>query len=146
MKFYQDNYSTVFCGDARAVLKQLPEASVDMCMTSPPYYGLRKYLCEPSIWDGDENCQHEWGDSKLNAFTSHHHAGETNPGKTGYVKDAGGYADSSGQFCLKCHAWRGVLGMEPSPDCGRPNAILRKDLNPKQREYVVKELKRLGLI
>ncbi len=30
-------------GDARAVLQQLPEASIDCAMTSPPYWGKREY-------------------------------------------------------------------------------------------------------
>jgi site-specific DNA-methyltransferase (adenine-specific) len=30
-------------GDARVVLKSLPENSVDFCMTSPPYWGKREY-------------------------------------------------------------------------------------------------------
>ncbi len=29
-------------GDAQIVLEQLPEASVDMVMTSPPYWGKRE--------------------------------------------------------------------------------------------------------
>lgn len=59
---------TSFSGDARDVLKSLPQSSVDCIVCSPPYFGLRKYLCEPSIWldklatsgGGDENCKHEW--------------------------------------------------------------------------------------
>lgn len=44
----------IFCGDAPEVLRQLPSESVQMCVTSPPYYGLRDYGvdgqlgCEPS--------------------------------------------------------------------------------------------------
>lgn len=33
----------VHCGDALNVLRGLPDASVDMCMTSPPYWGHREY-------------------------------------------------------------------------------------------------------
>lgn len=33
----------VLCGDALEVLKTLPPESVNMCVTSPPYYGLRDY-------------------------------------------------------------------------------------------------------
>lgn len=33
----------VFCGNALDVLKSLPEASIDTCMTSPPYWGHREY-------------------------------------------------------------------------------------------------------
>lgn len=36
-------YYRVLCGDALEVLKTLPDASVDMCMTSPPYWGHREY-------------------------------------------------------------------------------------------------------
>lgn len=34
----------VLVGDAREHLRTLPEASVQTCITSPPYYGLRSYL------------------------------------------------------------------------------------------------------
>ncbi len=33
----------IICGDALEVLKTLPSESVDCCVTSPPYYGLRDY-------------------------------------------------------------------------------------------------------
>lgn len=35
--------SKVICGDAAEVLKTLPHNSINMCVTSPPYYGLRDY-------------------------------------------------------------------------------------------------------
>lgn len=34
----------LLCGDAVQVLKTLPSGSVQCCVTSPPYYGLRSYL------------------------------------------------------------------------------------------------------
>jgi DNA modification methylase len=33
----------IYTGDALEVLKTLPNSSVDCCVTSPPYYGLRDY-------------------------------------------------------------------------------------------------------
>lgn len=33
----------IICGDALTKLKELPKESVDMCMTSPPYWALRDY-------------------------------------------------------------------------------------------------------
>lgn len=36
-------------GDALAELKRLPAESVDCCITSPPYYGLRDYGCVGQI-------------------------------------------------------------------------------------------------
>lgn len=35
--------SKIICGDAAKALKTLPPESVNMCVTSPPYYGLRDY-------------------------------------------------------------------------------------------------------
>jgi len=34
---------TIHTGDVRETLPELPESSVHMCMTSPPYFGLRDY-------------------------------------------------------------------------------------------------------
>ena len=39
----KERVSKVICGDAAEVLKTLPQGSVNMCVTSPPYYGLRDY-------------------------------------------------------------------------------------------------------
>lgn len=33
----------ILCGDALSILATLPDGSVDMCMTSPPYWGHREY-------------------------------------------------------------------------------------------------------
>lgn len=35
---------TLLCGDAAALLKTLPACSIQCCVTSPPYFGLRSYL------------------------------------------------------------------------------------------------------
>jgi len=111
MIFYEEPNSTLYCGHALTELALLPNNSVDMCMTSPPYWGLRTYKTEPIIW-GDNHCEHEWGKELVKLQS--HHAGETNPGKEGYSKDRGAWSDKQGQFCLKCNAWRGELGLEPT--------------------------------
>jgi DNA modification methylase len=36
-------------GDCRDVLKTLPDASVNCCVTSPPYWGLRDYGCDGQL-------------------------------------------------------------------------------------------------
>ena len=41
--------SKILCGDAAEVLKTLPQGSANMCVTSPPYYGLRDYGEENQI-------------------------------------------------------------------------------------------------
>lgn len=39
----------ILTGDCREVLKTLPDASVQCCVTSPPYYGLRDYGADRQI-------------------------------------------------------------------------------------------------
>lgn len=41
--------SKILCGDAAEQLKTLADGSVNMCVTSPPYYGLRDYGEERQI-------------------------------------------------------------------------------------------------
>ena len=35
--------NTIICGDAVEVLKKIPDSSIDMVVTSPPYDDLRTY-------------------------------------------------------------------------------------------------------
>ena len=39
----------IYCGDALKVLKSLPDKSVNCCVTSPPYWGLRDYGVDGQI-------------------------------------------------------------------------------------------------
>lgn len=41
--YYRDSSVTLWLGDAKQVLAQMPKDSVDCIVTSPPYYGLRDY-------------------------------------------------------------------------------------------------------
>lgn len=41
--YYEDSQVTLYHGDALATLRSLPDASVNCCVTSPPYFGLRDY-------------------------------------------------------------------------------------------------------
>ena len=47
--------SKIIQGDCLEVLKTLPDESVDCCITSPPYYGLRDYGTGEWV-GGDPNC------------------------------------------------------------------------------------------
>ena len=59
---YQINniLNTIIQGNTLEVLKNIPDNSINMVITSPPYWGLRCYNTNPQVWDGDENCKHEW--------------------------------------------------------------------------------------
>lgn len=37
------NLNSIYLGDAKDVLSKFPDKSIDCCITSPPYYGLRDY-------------------------------------------------------------------------------------------------------
>src|SRR5438132_1155728 len=50
-------------GHALDVLRSLPSETIDMCVTSPPYWGLRVYGTNPQIWGGNPNCEHQWGEA-----------------------------------------------------------------------------------
>lgn len=41
--------NTILIGDAAERLRELPDASIDCCITSPPYYALRNYGVEGQI-------------------------------------------------------------------------------------------------
>lgn len=44
--YYADERVTLWHGDALTILSGLPSGSVDCCVTSPPYFGLRDYGVE----------------------------------------------------------------------------------------------------
>lgn len=79
-------------GDSLDLLKELPDESVHCVVTSPPYWGLRSYAHDSHIWDGDPNCEHDFSI-------------ETKAGDIRFRK---------GSFCIKCNAWKGQLGLEPT--------------------------------
>lgn len=45
--YYADDSVTLWHGDSLAVLQEMPDQSVDCCVTSPPYFGLRAYSDDP---------------------------------------------------------------------------------------------------
>jgi DNA modification methylase len=99
-------------GDARARLRELDDASVQCVVTSPPYWGLRDYGIPPSVWGGDPECRHRWGPGVPITSTSGMHRMPAS--LTGGAKDYSHRAESHGNFC-ECGAWRGCLGLEPTP-------------------------------
>jgi len=99
-------------GHVLDILKEIPNRSVDVVVTSPPYWGLRDYGSATSIiWDGDSNCKHEWGISQ-----SPIHAGQVTQTKyRDRPSSSKAGRKTTGNFCSKCGAWNGQLGLEPHP-------------------------------
>ena len=57
---YFDGWVKIIQGDALKVLTEMPEESVQCVVTSPPYWGLRKYAGEQEmVWE-DNHCEHRW--------------------------------------------------------------------------------------
>jgi DNA modification methylase len=106
-----DYINQIILGNALSILPELPSELVNCVVTSPPYWNLRDYGIEPVMWDGNKNCKHEWGNKTI---TLKHKSGETNPGKESWFKDRGASNDKGNCFCIKCGAWRGSLGLEPT--------------------------------
>src|SRR3954469_25089988 len=53
----------LICGNALDVLKALETESVQTCISSPPYYGLRDY--GTASWEGgDPECEHIVGEMR----------------------------------------------------------------------------------
>ena len=46
----------VITGDSLIELKKLDDNSVNCCVTSPPYWGLRDYNLPPTVWPDWVGC------------------------------------------------------------------------------------------
>lgn len=93
----------------------LEDESVNVVVTSPPYWGLRDYGGEAvTIWGGEDGCKHEFEES----------GGKIRPGRDDRHYGGIEYGDLStnpreyippGSSCIHCGAWQGQLGLEPHP-------------------------------
>jgi DNA modification methylase len=106
----------VICGDALTVLAQLPAGVAQTCVTSPPYWGLRDYGVPPRLWGGRAGCEHAWGQGERGRRSDMLPAGKSrSQGRIGTDQRQARAALEGGQFCTRCGAWLGCLGLEPSP-------------------------------
>jgi DNA modification methylase len=96
----------------------LEDESVQCIVTSPPYWGLRKYAGEQeSVWGGFPKidpgslkaipCDHAW--------TATATATEKTGGLNGLGYEKNRFVtDIAASTCQKCGAWRGAYGLEPT--------------------------------
>ena len=101
-------------GNNLDIIKTFDDESINCVITSPPYWGLRDYKTEPQIFGGDGDCLHEW-DKEVNGAGKNNDktAGKLQKGNIGSI---GRDDRPSTNFCVKCNAWKGSLGLEPTPD------------------------------
>jgi len=110
--YYQTDMATLYNGDCIDALRVLPDKSVQCCVTSPPYYGLRDY--GTATWEGgDAACDHKErnGRNDKGRCSDDTRPGNINPSPV----------DTAIQFCdtcRKCGARRVDLqiGLEGTPD------------------------------
>lgn len=116
---FQDKYiDQIICGDALKVMRSMPDECVQTCVTSPPYWGLRDYGLDPISWDGDPECDHEWGGESRHPHISNTRISGDHARDCTCNSCSGDFKKSlmAGSFCHKCNAWLGCLGLEPSPE------------------------------
>ena len=107
-----------YIGDCREVMRQLiaEGVKVQTCVTSPPYWGLRDYKTPPLVWGGAVACVHEWGGGlRVHKGGPHGDGVMVKGGRSVIEAQAAVKTIDAGQFCQTCGAWRGSLGLEPTP-------------------------------
>ena len=105
-------------GDALEVLRTLPDESVHMCVTSPPFYGLRDY--GTGTWQGgDAECDHKASTGEPRKFTNGRGEGTDDEFagsnlRSWTTRDGTTYRDT----CGKCGATRidRQIGLEETPE------------------------------
>jgi DNA modification methylase len=68
--YYQEDFIKIYCGDSIKTLSELPEQSVNCCVTSPPYWGLRDYGHDGQI--GLESTPEEYVERMVEVFREVH--------------------------------------------------------------------------
>ena len=105
--WFQDEHVTMYHGDALDVLRELPDGAAQMCVTSPPYWGLRDY--GTGTWEGGEpGCDHK----------EPPRGGRDPATSSKQLTNAGTLAYQYAGVCPKCGArWTdSQLGLEATPE------------------------------
>lgn len=66
MIYHETEHGTLYCGDSLDVLKGMADESIDCCITSPPYWGLRDYGCNGQL--GLEKSPEEYVSNMVQLF------------------------------------------------------------------------------
>jgi len=102
-------WNRILVGHILDKINEIPDNSVDMIVTSPPYWGLRDYGTELQIWSGNKDCEHRWGKEIIAPGSR-----SNDPGDKKYIPKGTRENFEKSNFCIVCNAWRGSLGLEPT--------------------------------
>jgi len=103
-------HARILIGDVRTRLAEIPDGSIQACITSPPYWGLRDY--GTASWDGgDPACDHQ-GKPMATKANINRNCGTGNDVKNAEAREF--FKD----VCGKCGARRvdSQIGLEQTPD------------------------------
>lgn len=84
--------------------------TVQAIITSPPYFGLRKYNIPDVIIGGDKNCQHEFN-VKEYLHPTRGNRGQAKDKKY-TIRQESQPTNNKASLCIKCNAWQGQYGLE----------------------------------
>ena len=102
-------------GHAIDNLRKIPDESVDLVVTSPPYWGLRDYKTEPVVFGRDPDCECNWDDDDdKNGWDDQ--VPQTMSGQDKYADSRDEEGSAKQKICSECGAWSGQLGLEASPE------------------------------
>lgn len=110
-----DARNRILQGHVLDLMWDLPADSIDMIITSPPYWGLRDYKSTPVTWWGENNgisddeCDHTWESEYQKLIQLQ--AGNDDF-KRPWREDASTDEARAFKTCTDCGAWQGQLGLE----------------------------------
>ena len=106
---YEDRHIKVYNSSCFS-MTELEDNSVQCVVTSPPYWGLRKYKAPDLIFGGDKDCEHEWiTENKSLEYV------QGNPEFARPHRENKSFTAST-NTCSICGAWKGQFGLEPTPE------------------------------
>lgn len=98
-------------------MSELQDNSIQCVVTSPPYWGLRKYDGNQDlIWGGDKNCEHIWQSKILQQATPGDKPGVNSKVAIHRPNDTVNRPTIITNTCSICNAWKGSFGLEPTPE------------------------------
>ena len=124
--YYKDKFVEMYNTDCMQILKELPSESVQMCVTSPPYYNLRDYNIDGQI--GLEETPKEYVEKLVQVFNEVKRVlknngllwlnlGDSYARQSGKEK-AQGFSDNNPYDCTESH--KPPDGMKPKDLMGIP--------------------------